>query len=91
MRGPITPSSLKWLINRSVRLDGELEKLKEVEVRRSNDAKRPIERPCGLLKNWRVIPPKAMFGRSWLYIHIQLVAYSLTSSRSRQWYGDNHS
>ena len=29
-----------------------------------------------------VIPPKAMFGRSWLYIHIQLVAYSLTSSVS---------
>lgn len=38
-----------------------------------------------------VMPPKAMFGRSWLYIRIQLVAYSLTSSRLRQWYCNSHS
>ena len=38
-----------------------------------------------------VMPPKAMFGRSWLYIHIQFVAYSRTSSRSLQWYWDSHS
>ena len=51
MRAPITPSSLKWLINRRARLDGELEKLKEAEDRRSDDARRPIEHARAVLKD----------------------------------------
>lgn len=43
MRAPVTPSSLKWLINRRARLDGELEKLQAAEDRRSTAANAEIE------------------------------------------------
>jgi len=43
MRAPPTPSSLKWLINRRARLDGEIHKFEQQEVLRKAQAQSKIE------------------------------------------------
>ncbi len=42
MRAPTTPSSLKWLINRHARIQGELKKLERAEAQRRSDAAESI-------------------------------------------------
>lgn len=50
MKAPVTPSSLKWLIDRRTRLAGEIDKVKKEESERLLQAKKAIENARAAVK-----------------------------------------